>query len=371
MNKLFTLHAGATYIDSSRPYYSGTWEPFLISTYVGTNMPPFQYTRTNTQYFYCGQIINSVETDITDKFRSGTELITDWTLNDGTIVHTGRNISDYHPNVDNTNCASDTFVLTTGNILNFRIEAVLTKDSTSTITIQIVKGSTVHHSYVMHTGKNEIAYKIAENGTYFIRLTNQNDGTLHFHSGVISCQLCLYDIHNDFLTYYGESLYSGITNGLCRFTFQSTTKFYSDECLASNDLTFINSHIKISVSSLVDYAGIYYKGLFIQSIYRLANVRRSPEPHITVTGEERNGIVVQEKMVTATKYKIVMKCNEALLDALTTAMAATLTVVDQSGKTFTMNNCEIEKPSWYNTNGLVTITFDDNINVYTENSSDL
>jgi hypothetical protein len=372
MNKLFPLHSEFLGSDHHRPYYSNDWEPIAIDVYLNAGFPSFQYKRTSTEYFYVGQVISSTETDITAKFRAGTELIDDWTSADVTIIHDGRNISDYQPNYDNTSAQSNTFALATGDYLNFRIDCSLVTASTSSITIELKRGSTIHHSYVMHNGKNEIAYKITAGASdYFINFKNQNEGTLSFHDSTISCQKCKYDIHNDYVTYYGGALYSAPTTGVCTFIMQSTTHFYSDWCLVAVDNDWFSDQLKISISSAVDFADIYYKGGFTQTLYRLANVRRSPEPKIEVIGSERNGKIVQEKVITATRYQCKIKCSEEIMDALTTAIGATVTITDQTGKVFTCYNMEIEKPTWYRTNGILTLSFDDNINVFTENQTDL
>lgn len=374
MNKLFPLYTRSTEPQYNRPYYSQEWEPIACTEAA---LPPFQYTRTNTEYFYCGQVINGVETDITSKFRNNIEFITSWTPSTYCTI----NASDYtiwslefNSSYPTEYVTSNNFSFSVGQFINFRIDCTFTGGGDA-VNILLRKGTTILETYALHTGKNEIAYKVLELGTDYniqIKSVTVSGATSTITNGVYTCIRCLYDIHNDYLTYYGGSLLTSITEGVCTFKFQSTTKLYTDYCLVtSNDDVFSDQILIRIFSTYVDYADIYYQGGFIQTLYRYANVRRNPEPKITIIGDERNGIIVQEKVITATRYSVTMKCSEEQMDAFTTAAGATILITDQTGRTFTVYNLEISKPDWYRTNGIVTLTFDDNINVYTQNQTDL
>lgn len=136
-------------------------------------------------------------------------------------------------------------------------------------------------------------------------------------------------------------------------------KSYSDKC------------ITLSISSAVDFGGTYYKGGFTQKLYKRAYITRSPASKITIEGDERNGVLVKEKITTAQKYTISMKVTESEYNALVEALGATWTAVDQSGKTYTMSNIEISDSEPYQSNLICKISFEDNVTVWSLNNASL
>jgi hypothetical protein len=136
-------------------------------------------------------------------------------------------------------------------------------------------------------------------------------------------------------------------------------KSYSDEC------------ITISITSTVDLNGTYYKGGFTQKLYKQATIQRSPTPRTEIIGDQKNGVLVKEKIITSTRYTVSMKVTENEFNALLEASSGTWTMTDQSGKTFTCNNIEIEDPTWMQGNGICRITFEDNVSVWTNNNTAL
>ena len=159
---------------------------------------------------------------------------------------------------------------------------------------------------------------------------------------------------------YGRVYTTQIAGGTVRQWVNSDVyKTYSDKC------------IKISISSSTDLSGIYYKGGFTQVLWKESNVRKSPASKVEIIGDERNGILVKEKITTAVRYSVKIKVTESEYEGLVYSLGCAWTITDQSGKVFTCNNLEIKDPEWYNGNGICEITFDDNISVFSLNNTAL
>ena len=133
----------------------------------------------------------------------------------------------------------------------------------------------------------------------------------------------------------------------------------------------IKNNIKISVSSDTDFGGTYYKGGFVQTLWKGGTVERGQGAAIEIIGDERNGVLVKEKIITATKYRVRLKVTEPEYTAMVEALPGVWTIIESNGKTYTCNNLEISDPEWYQGNGMVTLTFTDNISVYAKNNNDL
>jgi len=137
---------------------------------------------------------------------------------------------------------------------------------------------------------------------------------------------------------------------------------------------YSNNNIKYSVSSPVDYGGLKYdSATWGQYIWKSATVRRSPRAELTQIGSEVNGKIVIEKSTSALRYIIKCKVTESEFEAFVHSMSGDVTVIDQTGRTFTAANVELEDPNWSQGNGVVGISFVDesNINVFTLNNSAL
>jgi hypothetical protein len=143
------------------------------------------------------------------------------------------------------------------------------------------------------------------------------------------------------------------------FVYCDVYKSYSDRC------------ITISIASTVDFGGTYYKGGFTQKLYKEATVQRSPGAKITIVGDEKNGMLVKEKITTANRFVMVVKVTETEFEALVEASSGTWTIVDQCGRSFTAYNIEIEDPVWNQGNGTCRISFDSNISTFSYNNASL
>jgi len=82
-------------------------------------------------------------------------------------------------------------------------------------------------------------------------------------------------------------------------------------------------------------------------------------------------MLVKEKITTANRFVMVLKVTETEFDALVEASSGVWTVVDQTGRSFTAYNIEIEDPVWSQGNGTCRISFDDNISTFSYNNASL
>ena len=135
--------------------------------------------------------------------------------------------------------------------------------------------------------------------------------------------------------------------------------------------SYSDKMIKIIASSTVDHAGVHYSDGWDQEYYKFANVSRSPQSALTVTGEERNGQIIVEKVNSSTRYQVTMKVTEPEFNGLLGLVGTTVQITDQSGTTYTCYNIDVSNPSWNNGNGICVFSFDDNINTYTLTNADI
>jgi len=130
---------------------------------------------------------------------------------------------------------------------------------------------------------------------------------------------------------------------------------------------------KVKISSSYDYGGKKYVDGFVQYMYKGATVRRSPQAQIEIIGDTLNGKRINEKITSAVKYSMKMKCTEPEFEALVHGMGGTIEITDGDGKVYDAQNVELSNPSWNEGNGIVELGFVDgnNINVWNRNNSAL
>ncbi|GAF73169.1 unnamed protein product, partial [marine sediment metagenome] len=119
--------------------------------------------------------------------------------------------------------------------------------------------------------------------------------------------------------------------------------------------------------------GVKYVDGYEQYMYKAASVRRDPQAEIEILGDTLNGERINEKITSAVRYTMRMKCTETEYEALVHAMGGTISIDDGDGKTYDAQNVALANPDMSRTNGIVELTFVDgnNINVWTLNNSDL
>jgi len=368
MNKLFPLHNNTRKRVDNRLYYTGRWEPIKVESF---RLPPFQYKVTASDYwtasdyFKVEEVRNGVTTNITSKF---TGLVTYY---NGYVSYSGAMLRDFIPpgpvrfimhtgerfySEDCEVCDTQNWVTRISSSAgspslgyfdrwnSFRLNNV--SDYVVTNTFSIEKGETIG-VFVNHNPLEPITkiYRLTD-GTNTVNLTTLTSaGSDYYLTGVS--------------TFSSESAYIRFGYYAAPGTTHQIRMFYVVK-------DYSNTHLKLNISSSLDYAQTYYRGGWSQWAWKLANVTRSPEPRITIIGDERNGVIVQEKVTTATRYRMRLKVSEYELAALTTMIGATCTVQDQYGRTYTMQNIEVDTPEWYRTNGIVTVSFDEDINTYTQ-----
>jgi hypothetical protein len=205
------------------------------------------------------------------------------------------------------------------------------------------------------------------------------DITSYFDAGTI-------DIHNGIITYNGGMLTTPVQAGRCYFL--GGSDYYTDDCDVMSGSDYLGSSlsgsdylpsgiddltedlITIKVSSTVDFGGTYYKGGFFQLMAKRGVISRAPKANVTITGDEKNGQIIKEKIVTASKFTAVIKVTESEFEGLLEAMPGDWTMYDR-GRTYNCEKIEIEDPDWYQGNGICRINFEDNISVFTYNNADL
>ena len=192
--------------------------------------------------------------------------------------------------------------------------------------------------------------------------------------------------HNNYHSYNGGLLNTALPTGRCYFLSQGTKNYWTDDCdiIAGSDyvmnpsdyisaavLNLTEDVIGIRIESNVDFGGTYYRGGWSQFVWKRANIARSPQPKVVITGDEKDGRLVKESIITATKFTISMKVNENEFEGLLEALPGIWTCYDKSGRTYNMNNIEIADPDWQQGNGICRITFEDNISKFSYNNSNL
>ncbi len=366
MNSFLDLHSDIDYRNTNRPYYVGTWEYIIAAS---DYLIPFQYevndSRSDLEVYSIDT--DGAETDITSYFY-GANLITGWTKtgtgtwsSSGAAIITGTTVtSDIQ--------TSNSFTLTAGEAIYMNLDASA-YTTAADYTIQLKKAAATITSFSLGGGVERMWHTVAATGSdYTIVIVYSGAGGSVTGNTPFGAVSTIYD-SGTYRWYNGGQL-SGTLSGVFRLKVGvSAEYFYSDWC----DTCGFTDKTKITISSSYDYGGIKYVLGYSQWMYKNATVRRAPKAEIEITGDKLNGSIIEEKKTSAVRYKITMKCTEAEYEALVHSIGGTLSITDQTGKSYTAVNIELNDPTWYRANGIVELSFVDsgNINVWTRNNSTL
>lgn len=377
MYKLFNLHDTKLERFNNKPYYNGTWEPLKMEK---NRMLPFQVNTAGNPLSVI-QVSNGVEVDITGKLNGLTSIHSDYVSYNGTIfsdyIAEGRSYfkinNKYSEDVDvmDMKIRTDKYVssnlLTSWNNNSFNTFTSTGANITSAISTDLTYQQATADVTRMFGG---VTYRINLNVTI-----NSGDAPSFFlWDNITSKAIFTWNVPTgnyeiDFTA--PVTLYANIKvhNNYKKTNFKATCSLYRLTPEINDSVS--SKYIKISISSAVDFGGTYYRGGFKQIIWKEATVEKGQGAKVEVIGDERNGVIIREKVTTATKYNIRLKVTESEYSAMAEALPAEWTVTDTSGKVFTCNDKELSDPDWYGGNGLCTFTFTDNINIFAYNNNEL
>jgi len=325
------------------------------------------------------QVINDVETDISTKFAGLTSTYSDY------ITYAGGNFSDYITSGRcyfkiNNKYSEDVDIMDL-NMLDDTVGANFVKSwannnfNTFTSSAGNITSAISTDTVYRFATSNAIAMKAGIKHRWDISLTVNSGTNARFFiynatTGIILSKTIGTGSYSYTVTpTSSRNYYIYATNADSIINFSATVALYR----LTQDIEFSASedYLKIMVTSDVDFGGTYYKGDFTQILWKTGTVERGQLGAIEVIGDERNGVIVKEKITTATKYNVKLKVTESEYTAMIEALPGSWTITDTAGKIYTCNNLEISDPEWYNGNGIVTLTFTDNISIYAQNNDDL
>ena len=192
--------------------------------------------------------------------------------------------------------------------------------------------------------------------------------------------------HTDYFSYNGGMLNTALPLGLCRFVSQGGSNLYTDDCLVVGGSDYVMSPsdyisssvlllqedvIGIKVQSNIDFGNTYYRGGWFQFVWKRGTISRAPAGKVVITGDERDGRLIKESIVTATKFTMSFKTNENEYEGFLEALPGIWSAYDKSGRVYSMNNIEIQDPEVYQNNMILRINFEDNISKFSYNNSEL
>jgi len=358
MNKFLEFHDSWT--KRERQYDRGTWEPLQMEQF---RLLPFQKEVNAASDYTLYQVTDSGETDITS-YMNGVTWTSDYILYDGSVLDNVldrgvchfrlENGSDYAYYSDDV-CVGDVNGWLKGWSVSAGSPTISGKDITSLSQpsdeaksnyFDVEKGETLRLIYERTSGSFAPSVSLYDSdGNLVAGLPSSSVGSVRVHTATIPKTL-----RNAYLLFRAGSGSDTITaKGFDLY------KSYSDKM------------VKIKVSSSVDYGGVLY-GSWEQEVYKKGNVRRSPRVESTQIGEERNGEVIIEKRISAVRYTFKCKVTEQEFEAFVHALSGELEITDQTGRVFDCKNVELSDPTWYQGNGIMELSFVDEINVYTLNN---
>ena len=225
MNKFFEFHK---YLDrfNNRPYYRGTWEPLKMEAF---RLLPFQYQKVDDSAFTMYQVINGVDTDITELFFDDNK-ITSWThTGSGAFSSTGSLITSWvmAAGADIT----ETFTLTAGVEYYFQIQGDF--NGGASVEIEIEYASNPIYTLSAVDASVEFTFTPVNTGSHDITLYCENAlGSITTAKTLLSTTILDFDSGtNDFVSYNGSVLYGMVTNGACYFKIDNgSNEYYSEDC---------------------------------------------------------------------------------------------------------------------------------------------
>jgi len=373
MNSFVELHTDADYRNTNREYYTGTWEYINVGD-SPNNMPPWQLNSSaDHELTIERESVSGAFTDITGAFYSSSQSEPTswsktgggtWSASGGEIQSGTADSGGYHQ--------SNTFSLTADRY-RFYFDVDEYTGGSAGWQFKLLKGAVEIFSASTYTGFD---------GSYHVDIdTAGSDYSLKIVStgGSVTSPNTPYwqktgimrdGGDGDYFWYSGRTFFVSAIEDISRLRVTcGSDVFYSDWM----DPCGYDGKVKISLSSTVDYGGVKYDEGYEQWIYKEATVRRSPRADIEITAEQRNGKRIDEKRVSAIRYVCQVKVTESEYEAFVHAAAGNLEITDPEGRVYDCTGVEMNDPVWYNGNGLLEISFNDenNINIHTLNNSSL
>jgi len=368
MNSFVDLYTDADYRVINRDYYASTWE--MISA-TSDAMMPFQWIGSSDANYTISVIdTDGNETDKTTYFWEDSTTL-NWTLTgtgSWTIIGPVYGCSS---TVSGDYITTDPITLTANKTLRMTVDTS-EYSGLQYWRLRVYKGAVVVYNKDDWDGWDGIAYYTPEEtgSDYTIVIDVDNGGeTVTNYTGV-STKEAVIEGSGNYWWYDGSSVTSiGLTDIFRLKIVHASYTYYSEwMCVQS-----LSGKTKLKISSSFDYGGIKYADGYEQYTYKSATVRRSPRADVEITGDKLNGEIVREKTTTAVRYILKMKVTEAEFEALVHGINGTIEITDPDGKTYDAVNVELTDPTWYRTNGIVELSFNDgnNINIWSRNNSEL
>ena len=361
MNSFLELYSSSDYRVSERDYHTSTWEYVCVAS---DYLIPFQFETTASDYRVYTIDTAGAETEITNDLDVA-QLISGWTAPGGGLTTAGAQILDWQPDTGEY-IYSNNFTLTSGDIFHLNVLKA-GFNNYSDMVVRLYKGAASVWSYPMNVFTG-VRYAITSTASdYAVRFTNENAGgrvceTDHTPWAAVS------NIEKDgnYNWYNGAQILSAVS-GI--FRLRIDTSFFSDWC----DTLEFTGKAKIKLESTYDYGSIKYDSGYEQWMYKDATIRRDPKAEVVITGDTLNGKRINEKITSAVRYTMRMKCTESEFEALVHGLGATVTITDSDSKEYDAQNIALSDPAMSRTNGIVELSFIDgnNINVSVRNNTSL
>jgi hypothetical protein len=364
MNNFLNLHDSADYRNINRPYYTGTWEYIIIAS---DYLIPFHFSGSGSDPVISKIDTAGTVTSISSRFR-GLSDISGWThTGTGSDVSSGAELVTWIPDSGDY-WVSNNFAVGADEAVRVAITASAFDDSAK-ILFELRKGSTSLWSSTAAAWSG-VKYQTCAGGSdYNIKISDIGGGSgITMVTNTPAAQISR--IHNSGTDWWydGGELFSfpASLEGIWRLRVAIGSDTYYGDWMDDQGFT---DKMKYKVSSSYDFGGLPYSSGFEQWIYKDASVRRNPRAEITVTAEQRNGVRIDEKIVSAVRYLVKMKVTESEYEAFVHSIGGTVTITDATGKEYTCTAIEMSDPVWYRGNGILEITFVDenNINIWTMN----